>query len=270
VHHHNAGNNTAELVSVDINPAVTFDLLTPANGATLATKTAVSSVTSITWEESAGAETYNFVLTRPTPLSPVSLSGLTAVADADGLTCGAGVCTLTPVDLLALAPDNGNYTWTVTAFSPNGTTPNNQSFTFVVDVPAPTAFSLTGPANDGLVTNPAAQLASITWSASDASVDTYTFTLLKLSNNVRLGEVLELALTPAADADALACDATTCTLAIAPATLGTLTTGQYAWTVVADNGYATTSAISSCCATAASRNRTPPTRVDRVAGRARA
>jgi hypothetical protein len=239
LHHHNTGAEAAEVVDIEFASGVLFDLLSPANGAVLNSIAAIAGVTEITWEESTGATTYDFTLDRPAPLPDVVLSLLTPAADTDALFCDAGVCTLT-VDLTTIAVANGTYTWNVVANSTAGTTPANAAFSFSVAVPAPTAFTLVGPANNAYLIDPVSELAAITWTESDAAA--YNFVLFHLSNNVRIGELINDTYTAAADTDPLTCASGLCTLAFDAPTLSSLPSGQFAWTVIADNGYATTEA----------------------------
>jgi predicted outer membrane repeat protein len=108
-------------------------------------------------------------------------------------------------------------------------------------LPVPGAFDLISPANGAIVRDPA-DVTAITWGES-VNADTYQFILFQLSNNVRLGVVIDLTgLTGAADTDPLTCAAGVCTLTITATEQALLEDGQYAWTVLATNGFGSTEA----------------------------
>jgi hypothetical protein len=103
-------------------------------------------------------------------------------------------------------------------------------------LPVPGAFNLLTPP-DGVIVRDTALVTAITWSAS-VNATTYQFVLFKLSDNTRLGVVLDLeGLTAASDADPLTCDAIVCTLAVDASVQAALDNGQYAWTVFASNEF---------------------------------
>ncbi|MBC8100536.1 MAG: hypothetical protein H7Y11_13925, partial [Armatimonadetes bacterium] len=251
MHHHNSATaGRAEIVSVTPGGSPgDFTLVSPADGAVLSTLADLASVTAITWTESADALDYTFTLDYPSSAEAV-ISG-TGAADSDGLTCAAGICTLT-VDGTAVLTENGLYSWTVTASNDIVTDvgATNNPFTFTVDIDPPLAFNLLTPA-DGSVFVANSQINAITWQASDAL--TYEFLLIQVSDNNtpvglvnragRVGVVLDLVdLTPDADTDPLNCAAEVCTLTVAPAINSTLTDGTYNWTAFADNGFDITEA----------------------------
>lgn len=102
-----------------------------------------------------------------------------------------------------------------------------------VDVVAPGSFELVSPANNAIVTD-AATVTQVTWTES-VNATSYTFYLFRTSNNPRqIGEVLVATGTAAADSDAIACAAGTCTLSVDASVQALLTDGSYSWTVVAD------------------------------------
>lgn len=242
LHHHNAVGTEAQVIDFSADPVLAsnrFNLLSPADRANINTLAQAQGITQITWEYPASAPTtFDFVLTRPTG-TPVELTGLTASdADADGLICATGVCTLTlPTTLLDVLNVKGVYSWNV--FFAGGEA--EKPFTFVVNA-APIAPVLVSPANNAYVTNPAA-VTMIMWTPSDNIAGmTYDFVLMKIDNKTRtaIGEVLNLTgLTPdPLDSDGLDCGGATpnCALSLDPAVTGTLSNGTYVWNVVAKLG----------------------------------
>jgi hypothetical protein len=211
--------------------------------------TAVPDPLVITWQESTDTVT-GAVITYTWTVEINGGAPIAVPVPTDQSAVAGGVVTWTVADeeLAAIAGVlvNGDYEWYVVATSDNGTPGNtgddtsttSSSFFFVVNLPVlPGAFRLDGPpgptVNAGayLRTLPAA--VPVTWTPS-AGAEDYTFTLFQISGNVRIGEVAELTgLTP----EFLGCDAPEDTLCTLTADFGALalTTGQYAWTVVASN-----------------------------------
>lgn len=251
LHHHNdAATGRAEVVEISVPVPGEFALVSPEDGLTLETVEEIEALTTFTWTEAADAVSYLFEIERDAD-TVVSLDGLTPADGDDDLTCADGTCTLTLADPLSVIDENGEYVWSVYAFSDLGmTSASNNSFVFGVDVPSAGDFTLISPVNNSFFTDPAA-LTAITWSESENAA-AYNFLLLKLSGNANTsalggrldtGEVLKLdGLTPAADTDALTCADGTCTLTVDATTQAELTDGTYAWTVFADNGFDTTEA----------------------------
>lgn len=239
LHHHNAAGTEAQVIDMSVDSALVdarFDLLSPANGAVLRTIADLAAVTEITWEQPSVGDTFTFELIRPDG-SDVTIPNLTAAADADNLTCAAGVCTLSlPDTLLDVVNGKGRYTWNVYSVAAEGINPATNEFSFRV-VAGPQEFTLVSPSNGQLLLSPF-DLLTVAWTPSDNNPDVvYEFTLSKISNNrVPLGEVAKLtALTSAADADGLTCDFVSatplCVLQFA-APLD-LDNGTYNWSVVA-------------------------------------
>lgn len=110
----------------------TFALLSPADDAYVRD---AADVTEATWEELTGAATYTFTLTQLSVNTRASGDQIvvwaTAAADADDLTCAAGVCTL---DLSAASLEDGTYSWSVIAAEdPFDVEASNNDFGFTVE-----------------------------------------------------------------------------------------------------------------------------------------
>lgn len=183
----------------------------------------------ITWEKPTGTGTISYawsvIINGGTPVDIPVPAGQINDSGANVVWTPAGV-ELTAI-VSALSSNNGNYEWYVTATDEDGST-QSSSFFFRVNLPLG-AFNLTGPADEAYVRSLPASV-PITWTRS-TNAESYAFTLFKISNNVRIGEIVTLNLT-AAQVGCAAPDATTCTLNANFADPA-LTTGTYAWTVVA-------------------------------------
>lgn len=191
--------------------------------------------------------------TEGTPVEGTATATATEGTPVEG-TATATATEGTPVEGTATAtategtPVEGTATATATEGTPvEGTatategTPVSTATATNTALPVPGAFSLLSPANGALVRDPA-DVTAITWTESFGA-DTYQFILFQLSNNIRLGTVIDLpGLTGAADADPLNCAVGTCTLTVGPSEQALLEDGQYAWTVVATNTFGTTEA----------------------------
>ncbi|MBC8099588.1 MAG: CHRD domain-containing protein, partial [Armatimonadetes bacterium] len=165
-----------------------------------------------------------------TPTETLTNTATNTPSDPE-LTATAGGATLTAtntVDATATASATlGDPELTATAGGAT-LTPTNTA------IPVPGAFNLISPAN-GVIIRATADVTAITWSES-TNATLYRFLLFKLSDNTRLGIVLDLAgLTAVADTDPLTCAAAVCTLTVDAATQAALSDGQYAWTVFASN-----------------------------------
>ncbi len=92
------------------------------------------------------------------------------------------------------------------------------------------SFALLTPAHNTVLVDQA-DLTAFTWEdRANATITEWRFVLTQISTNTRLGQIVDLTgLTPAADADALTCDGTTCTLNTSG--LPALDDGTYSWTV---------------------------------------
>jgi hypothetical protein len=171
------------------------------------------------------------------------------VAPGD-VTATGGIVTWTPTGASATAINaalvEGEFEWTVTATDDEGTSGDtgddtsvtSTSFFFQVDLLAPGDFQLDGPAGASVETGVYLRELSteqpITWTPAEGAEE-YTFVLFQISNNTRIGVIVEMdELDPTAE---LGCGTPTdelCTLTADLAGLN-LTTGQYAWTVIATN-----------------------------------
>lgn len=94
-------------------PGLSFTLTTPANDAVL---TSVSA--GFTWTPAIGAVNYTFDLKRlegNSPINLLTLTGLTAAADADGLTCTVGCLFTLTAEQQGLLTNGGVFRWAVLA-----------------------------------------------------------------------------------------------------------------------------------------------------------
>jgi hypothetical protein len=165
--------------------------------------------------------------------------------ESNAITVAAGVVTWTPPAPVGAALVEGSFEWNVTATDDNATpgdtgddtTADSTSFFFQVDLLAPGDFELDGPPGASVETGvylrtlPVDQ--AITWTPA-ATADEYTFVLFQISNNTKIGVIVEL---DELDPIVLGCDAPEDELCTLTADLDALnlTTGQYAWTVIATN-----------------------------------
>lgn len=159
-------------------------------------------------------------------------------------TTAGGVVTWTPTGAAATTINaalvEGEFEWTVTANDAgDATSVTSTSFFFQIDLLAPGNFQLDGPAGASVETGVYIRNTStpfdISWTAAEGAEE-YTFVLFQISNNTRIGVIDEIDFTPAE----VGCDgpeATLCVIEGADLTTMTnpVTTGQYAWTVLATN-----------------------------------
>lgn len=154
------------------------------------------------------------------------------------ITEAGGVVTWAPTGATAIAINNllveGDFEWKVLATDTDDSTATSTSFFFQVDLLAPGDFELDGPAGASVATGVYLRDLSapvdFTWTPA-LTADEYQFVMFQISNNTRIGEVINIEnLDPVTD---LAC-AEVCTLSADLDAEG-LTTGQYAWTVLASN-----------------------------------
>lgn len=159
-------------------------------------------------------------------------------------TSAGGVVTWTPTGATATAINaalvEGSFEWNVTVTDAgDASSVTSTSFFFQVDLLAPGDFQLDGPAGASVETGVYIRNTStpfdISWTAADGAEE-YTFVLFQISNNTRIGVIDEIDFTPAQ----VGCDgpeATLCVIEDADLTSLTnpVTTGQYAWTVLATN-----------------------------------
>jgi hypothetical protein len=196
--------------------------------------------TSFIWTASEEAQTYALTITR-TAGGPLGNIYSNTFNHVDICTTR---CTFTPDSALKAELSNGTYQWSVVATNAKGSTgignptaggaaPTLITF-FVNDAAQPRNFDLLGPINDTLIRKPA-EFAGLTW-RDNLDAETYSLSVIKVSTNTRLGSVINISgLTYQNDSDALTCDSETriCTYTLSTAEIDQLTTGSYAWTVLA-------------------------------------
>jgi hypothetical protein len=222
-----------------------FDALTPGDAAAPGPVfDEVADIIPITWEASTsdvtptpGTITYEFnVEINGAPaigidVPPGQLTGTTTLTWVPG---GAEAAQL------AGAIVDGDYEWYLIATDDNATpgtpgddtTATSTSRFFQVDLPpteAPAAFELTGPAN-GAYFRSGLNAVPLAWDAA-TDAESYDVVVFKISNNTRIGEVVNQTLNPTeagCEADA------TCTFN-ANIDVAAGGSGMYSWTVVAGN-----------------------------------
>lgn len=198
------------------------------------------------WAAASEADTYSFKIDRTSPNAATIVDvNLNApdICNADSRTCA-----VTLNSQIVAGMVNGAYSWTVSATNDKGTTQavnNPESFT-VNDSGAPREFTLLTPDNRAVIRD-GALLTTMTWGFNPDAED-YNLTLFKLSDNPQSRDVgiliNEQGLTQVADDDGLICTGATCTYTIDAALQPQLTTGTYAWTVLAVSpGGASTEAV---------------------------
>lgn len=129
------GKFTVDNVSLSLDERVSFRQMSPTDDDTEVADP--SYITTLTWEPAALATTYEVELTELSGPTTVIDNVFTAIADADALTCGFGLC----VFQLSGPLGDGNYAWTVTASTAE------QGFN------APTNFTVDDLNGDELVVN---------------------------------------------------------------------------------------------------------------------
>lgn len=189
--------------------------------------------TTFSWQQSAGAEYYKFRVGK------LNAGGdNTFDVPAIQTTVNGGVVTWTPGEAAVknMLPDNAQYVWQAQAMDDNGTPGDTgddkmqgaPSFVFQLDVVFNSPFTLTSPASGAL----ARGNTSFMWTPA-AGAENYQFVLFHYSNDTRLGEVLNIDLTPEVSGCA-AVSATTCSFVV-PTML--FANGKFLWNVIANNGY---------------------------------
>jgi hypothetical protein len=172
---------------------------------------------------SAAGDAGNFVALQPETATP------------DGTTTPDATDTTTTPD--ATGTVDTTTTPDATGTVDTTTTPEGTGTPAATETTAATATVATGPGDFGLL-EPAnnttfrriTDFVAISWQVS-AGADVYNLIVFKLSNNTRIGEVINTLI----QADACDTTAGVCTLPLTSSEHMLLTDGQYAWTVVAIN-----------------------------------
>lgn len=120
-----SGKFTIDNASLSLDERVSFRLISPTDDDTEIADP--SYITTLTWEPTAYATSYDVELTELGGLTTVIDNTFTAMADADGLTCGFGLCVLQIPGSLG----DGSYAWSVTAST--GEVASNAPSNFTVD-----------------------------------------------------------------------------------------------------------------------------------------